>query len=159
MCRADQQLLRWNIYVAAQMASFEGHGEALYTPKILLTAAVYLAFVFKALSPPGWHRNADMWRAAEFFHYRINMDELASWGQVQQGVEGPEILKLWFVFWVQRNGKVLECRAVVWKVWRDSIVGRSPLSREKVGARVSPSMTSLTVPQLWPLEAQGDARG
>lgn len=30
-----------------------------HTPNILLTATVHLAFAFKALFPPGWHRNAD----------------------------------------------------------------------------------------------------
>lgn len=48
-----------------------------FTSKILLTAAVHLSFAFKVLSPPGWHRNADMWHyCSSFFHYHINMDEL-----------------------------------------------------------------------------------
>lgn len=50
---------------------------------------------------------------AAFFHYPINIDELARGTAVQGGVEGEDILKIYFVFLLWRSEKVLECRVVV----------------------------------------------
>lgn len=47
--------------------SFEGHSNVLYTPTMLLMSCRAFGLVFKAWSPPSWHRNTDIWRYCSIF--------------------------------------------------------------------------------------------